>query len=648
MGKEQSAYDNDLNDLYTLLNQFIEHQTPLKDAEETLKALYPDYNHLAALLDGYVDGAAVFENLLENDDLKNILIYLCHVNPKVITMPLREDDDEDLHILSTVYAEKKQYKDIFNWIKKDHSNLIDDFKKREIQKKEQQVAILKEAAGYVQRGEIDQFEELLGRLSIDTIAEILTGEPKVFKTLLAYTFRDYLFALLRVDISALRISYRGTTLLNFLCYNSEKFQSVLGTIRDLYFEELTAREKGQLIDGLDESEDSLNELEEKKERPGLSNPASFRQHHTNSKPSMLTIEQIEALSVVQPCPGFDPDMMPLINTKYWPDNSVLDAFLHRALRDKLAARGIALMPTIRNIESIEADLLTRIQKGEMFPYTTDISIENQKITPLVEEKAIAEFKHVAWPVNVSNAHYGLFILSLTAVNGTPARGFYLEPFNQLFMLKFIMSSMPSDLRARLPSPLTDDHFRFIIKRFMYANYVRQLTRGLPMAEENFSYIFLEQGKDESYCSDYVIAVLSRLASEDIDLNHPESLLALRGTCLTDDLVKRIRMLEIQRFGDDYLMLQLPANVPLQSSAAERGPMALEEQTQESTAELGNEVDEQNLKRKNGSEEETSKEKWCVMFKKAKHEDGDAVESAAESMDHSAPDASSSESLAKPF
>jgi hypothetical protein len=635
MGKEQSAYDNDLNDLYDLLNQFIEQETPLTDAEETLQALYPDNKHLAALLDGYVDGAAVFENLLENDDLKNILIYLCHVNPKVITMPLREDDDEDLHILSTVYAEKKQYKDIFNWIKKDHSNLIDDFKKREIQKKEQQVAILKEAAGYVQRGEIDQFEELLGRLSIDTIAEILTGEPKVFRKLLAYTFRDYLYVLLRVDISAVRISYGGTTLLNFVCYNSEKFQSVLGTIRDLYFEELTAIEKTQLIDALDESEDSLDELEEEKVEPGFSKPASFVQHHTNSKPSMLTIEQIEALSVVQPCPGFNPEMMPLIDTNYWPDNSILDAFLHQALRDKLAARGIALMPTIRRNESIEADLLTKMQNGEMFPYTTDVLIENQEITPVLEDKAIAAFQHVAWPVNVSNAHYGLFILSLTAVNGTPPRGFYLEPFNKQHMAQNILLSMSPAQRAMLPRPLLAGHIHLILKRFMYVNYVQRLTRRLPMREENFEYIFLEQSKDESYCSDYVIAVLSRLASEDIDLNRPESLFALRGTCLTDELVKSIRMLQLQRFGDGYLTLQLPA---------EPSPMALEEQMPESKEKLG----VQNTKRKNGSEEHTSEGNRYVLFKKPKNEDGDSVESAAESMGHSAPDASSFESLAKPF
>lgn len=262
------------------------------------------------------------------------------------------------------------------------------------------------------------------------------------------------------------------------------------------------------------------------------------------------------VGILSPEEQFDERIKPFVNTRLLVDNSILDAFLYQSYKDKLATRRIALMPTIRSTEAITPELLQAIRHGLPLSYTSGVTLENDEINPVLEEHATAPHMAFAvWPVCVSNAHYGIFILDIRPDRDPQSIfGFYIEPLNCELMIQLMCTTYA----VQLPKPCDPILLRQMMSSFMYENHAKQLTTALNMTAENIDYIFLTQDPATNFCSDNVIATFDWLVSDNIDLlNNPSSIQSLQNQHLSEAMVRTIRLLQIKQFGFGYLWLQLP-------------------------------------------------------------------------------------------
>ena len=102
MGKEQELIGS-LEGLNLIINGFIEGDMSVEDAVALLKEMYPD--NLSTLLDMYYDNAAVFYPFLRYPKFERLAVFLCEVNPTIITMPLTHDDAR-INLLKIVLQNK--------------------------------------------------------------------------------------------------------------------------------------------------------------------------------------------------------------------------------------------------------------------------------------------------------------------------------------------------------------------------------------------------------------------------------------------------------------------------------------------------------------------------------------------------------------
>lgn len=262
------------------------------------------------------------------------------------------------------------------------------------------------------------------------------------------------------------------------------------------------------------------------------------------------------VKILSPEEQFDERIKPFINTRLLVDNSILDAFLYQSYKDKLAAKRIALMPTIRSIEAISPEQLQAIRDGLPLSYTTGVTLESGNINPVLEDHTTSpDMVFAVWPVCVSNAHYGVFILDIRPHRDPQSTfGFYIEPLNGQLMIQLMCTSYA----IQLPEPCDPVLLRQMLSSFMYESNTKQLTTALNMTAENIDYIFLSQDPSTNFCSDNVIATLDWLASDNVDLlNNPTTIQSLQNQYLSEDIVRAIRLLQIKQFGVGYLWLQLP-------------------------------------------------------------------------------------------
>ena len=565
MVKKQSE-NNDLETLYTLLYEFMENETPLDIALDILKSYEP--SNLALLLEKYYGGSLVFESLIEDDNLKNIVIYFCEINPKIITMPFRDTSiDERSNLLGLILEQPNEYSDILAWVQKYKPDIIEADKARAIE-----IGILQRTlVTHIEKQNLTEFQALLTKLSKDELLNALTFDGNydvINAALFSSTDLSYITFLISLNKSILKIDMTGQTVFDCLRDKPKIYASVLEFISQKYPKALSktkrAKQHGVQMhhDGFFSPKGPMVANTSETEP----NEAIFKEALMKPPPPLLTSSQIDAFSA-SAFTEFDEKRMPFVNTHLLIDNSILDAFLYQTFRGKLAKKRIALMPTIRNCEPIAIEQLVNARSGVSLLYTTGVGIENQMITPILEEQKITlGFDFAVWPIYLMNKHYGLLILALSDSPGlATSHGFYIEPLNESLMFRMIYASMDAESQAKFTPPIDPEQIKKVLRTSMYENYVQRLTLNLQMSEENFGYSFLSQDFNENYCSDYVIAVIALMASGDIDLtNVQESLFSLNKRRLSEEAVRRIRMLEIKMVGMDYFRLQLPA--PLQKLA----------------------------------------------------------------------------------
>lgn len=317
---------------------------------------------------------------------------------------------------------------------------------------------------------------------------------------------------------------------------------------------------------------------------------------------------------------FDEKLNPFININLLVDNSILDAFLYKEYKNKLAERRMALMPTIRSTEAISPELLQAIREGKPLTYTTHVTIENDQILPVLEDHSLPpSMRFAIWPVSVSNIHYGVFILDLRQDRSPSSTksSYYIEPLNYPYMTQLMCTT----LEVQLPEPCEPNLLRQLMTSFMHSHFTNQLTSSLSLSEDNIDYFFLQQDPTTNYCSDNVIATIDWLASDNVDLlNNPKSIDSLQFQDLRKDMVRTIRLLEVKQFGMGYLWLQLPEKLKTpatrtQIDALEKMQSQLfpkKETIVQPPAQIASRPSEEDIEQQPKQPEQQS-ELWCRMF-----------------------------------
>lgn len=550
----------EINNFHELLKGFIDSNSSLENAIDTLKAIQePAY--LSALLEEYYQGEAIFRPLTEEFELRNLLIYFCEINPNIIKMPFKSGPSASRFcILQMVLQDKAEYIELYHWIESNQPALLEAGKEYEDQVSNHQKTLI----AFVNEKNLMEFQTLLKGLSQETLIDVLYQDNDILfiDTVLNHADLSYLTYLISLNISTLRIDMYGETILDCLCDQPMRYRSILELVRETYQGALSSKEQQQVSKALLAQQDS-NLMDDWVDLPydalteaPISLPAPFNK--------------------LSPEEQFDEDIKPFINTRLLVDNSILDAFLFQSYKDKLAGRRIALMPTIRSSEAISPEQLEAIRGGTPHMYTTGVTLEGGDINPVTGDHLTApNMGFAVWPVCVSNAHYGVFILDIRPNRGPQAiRGFYIEPLNCEWMIQL----MCANYAVQLPEPHDPVLLRQMLSSFMYEDKVKQLTMNLDVRAENIEYVFLSQDPKTNLCSDNVIAVLDCLASDGIDLlNNPTTINILQNQYLSEAMARTIRLQQVKQFGMDYLWLQLPKE--LQNDTTKRRIDALKQAQQ---------------------------------------------------------------------
>ena len=554
------GFREDSNDFYTLIGEFFKNGTSPRDAREILSQMYEE-TKLALFLEVEHERSAIFLSLAQDAELQPILFDFCKINTNIITRQIRVPTVHEMitttSLLDLFLENKVAYESILKWIKSYHPDIMPAGS----HSAEDILALQKKLIGCMKKNQFDMFCETLAMLSADAVNDIIHKGSQKFMERVMDAELIFIVHLINLDPSVLQKNVSDSAVLDTLCENPDYNITVLNSIAQKHINSLSEQDKVLLSNTLSDMMKPLSLGDEALIEVDMTRfaPSEPRAEALSEEPSHLPeLLASHHMNIIAPEGGFNDALKPYINTRLLLDNSALDAFLFQTFREKLAGKGIALMPTIRSTESIDVDQLKMIMTAEPLTYTTHISVEGGEITPLLntEIRFVQPINHVIWPVWISNMHYGLFILNMGPIEANAPRGFYIEPLcessaieaSSLYCGHALVQQLGSLDRASLSEMATN----YILQR--NALY---LTKHLNVENGLFGVVFLAQASDRNYCSDYVIAALTRLVSEDIDLTHcPLSIYAMQNGHLSKDIVQQIRMLEIKMFGVDYFRLQL--------------------------------------------------------------------------------------------
>lgn len=537
-------------ELSKLLKQFNQEETGLNEAIQTLKANYPDESLLASLLEEYVEDELVFTPTLYGWT-PELLLYFCQLNPKILQLPFNKTTPcKNETLLVTVICDPDQYEDLEKWIDVNHPDMLEEYDEYMEKIRELREDILK----MVKRHQFEAYKAKLTSLSLSVLLDLCASRSKSvsIERLFKYPDKKYLQFLIGLNIAVLRIDFSGKSLLEAICDEPILHQHFFDELLQKYQGVLTEKEQTLIRAAIEvvraqkgEEPKALLVKEEESEKP--------KQNAPLPKHPLLTSDQLDKL----PIPNtLNSELLPFVNMRLEVDSAVLDAFLFQMLREQLAQKSIALMPTIRSVEAIAPEQIQAIIEGRALIYTTGIVVrEEEEVIPLTEERAgFTGMTYAVWPVNLPNRHYGLFILKLVPdMEMTSPRGFYIEPLHQSILLHELCSR-DETLHSKAVS---SDEIKKRLRQYSYQTYLSDLTRNLHIQPEQFTCLYLSQAPNERYCSDYVIGVLLRLTSAEINLaTHWQDLRFIVGNHLSHDMVQKIRFLEIATFGEGYFFAQL--------------------------------------------------------------------------------------------
>ena len=505
---------------------------------------------LKSLLTDYYFELPLFTPIIIHDEPKlfnDLLIYLIQQNEEVLFLPITKNRLSQTLLEIFFDNNKSCYQDLYIWLLNNKGECL--------QQRDREYSMLKIAQEKIMLLlKNNQFKEiqasLKGMPTEDVHKIILMNNHELIEDLLDASIDmpealDVFSLLIDQDIRLLDIDLldeQGNTLLdyfcddpngtytNFLCDILNKHEKKLSEYQLIKFEQLPL-EKEKSNDSV--KIDTIACPLEIKSSP-LITQATLAPYWDSESPWQLD----------------NPALLDLINTDAKTESIILDAIIDRILRNPLIERGILVLPTQRSTEAISLTLFNRIKQGvdlSLF-FTVGVEIVHGQIEAIVAEKVCSRPNYIVYPINIEGlVHFGMLIIDLSDINVpiSAARAYYIEP---LKWMDSIMHDTATENTFVSQQPAVNEIF--------YQNYVHQLNAELNISPDSFRYIRLGQMPDVNYCADYVLSVLMLLASGEINLAEPISLMNLQGRYLTKSDTKAIRLLAIQQFGKDYLQLQL--------------------------------------------------------------------------------------------
>lgn len=562
--------------LVTILQGYADTDQSADEILDFLNSIYGE-EELPKLFASYHQGSAVFHTLLSHVRFEPIIIRLIQQNPTILSMPINNGAVSEVETLEAFIERNRTiYKELSYWLKMTKTQQIPapssaitaDY-----------VSIQKELRTLMKHNQFDQYKTILTGLEATLLRSVITKKPRSFlQRVLDNKSLDYLKVLVELDIETIRVEVNDHIVLSTLCENRSYNEALLALINTKYSALLRADEIKLLNDPSYDLSSYFGESQHDQAAvPYLTeiatSPVAYvpgemmftNEIDTKTLGHFAGIKADESdIDMLAQGISFDDTLLSRVNAQLYPDSAVLDAFLFQTLRPRLAEKGIALLPTISSDHPIATEQLHALaNSGQQF-YITGISIENRVITPLLEQHTLDQhINYAAWPICIKNNHYCLLIYKLSPqANPLLPRTVYFEPLRQGCIAEQVQC-----LAGMFPPEYTAEEIEQINVQFTYAMHLTNLIQGTEIASQPLQIRYLTQNNDESFCSDYVFRVLLALAQDDIDLTaHPESMLALHVEPLQEQTVRKIRMLQIYRFGPNYFQLQLQHQLSMEELA----------------------------------------------------------------------------------
>jgi len=280
----------------------------------------------------------------------------------------------------------------------------------------------------------------------------------------------------------------------------------------------------------------------------------------SSRPMPSTIidsELLRSLSIPEHPLQLNSALRPYVNTARMVESIVLDAYLKQTFYSSLMSKGIMILPTIRHIEPISTELINQIKHQVPILSSDNIVFINGEVEAIPKLQTIdCPVQCLIIPVNRLNVHFTLLILYL---NDDRYRAVYIDPIAaQYKAIKIdkeihLLHSVQRDPMGQYPSAIFTE---------LYKTHTQALVENLPILPQDIHYIHLGQNpRHNNYCSDYLIAVITLIAANKLELiTNPECLHSLEGAYLGSEDVNLIRFLQIQRYGKPYFLNQRPKSI----------------------------------------------------------------------------------------
>ena len=511
---------------------------------------------LETLLTEYYLCEPLFAPLTRHDPelFTDVFIYLIQLNEKILFLPMIENKPQETFI-ELLLAEEKNYSKVYEWLEQNKPEIL-----RPQQKEFKNLQTLQE-----------KIMNLCYELNYENIPTLLEGKSaaQLCKILCMNSdeiLEDFLMlpigpgevlalkSFIDRGVIVLDLSFQEDTLLDYLCKKPLPYLPLLRFIQDRYKSRLSKYQTNILKKALEDSE-KAQESKTVTVAPKL-----------ESKAKPLIVPGIVA-RFTEPTSPFqidNPELVELIDTDSNIESIVLDAFIHKKLYDPLMEKGILVLPTQRSTEAISLGQLNKVKTGAELPFTVGIEVIGGQVEAMIAEKKCPRPNYIVCPINIEDlVHFRVLILELGDLNRpiSAARAYYIEPLKRIN--KVIHYALNGRL-SHMPQEHTPEGRAFVNDNF-YRDYVEQLNSELNIDPALFQYIHLAQEPNERYCSDYVLSILMLLASGEINLANPESLIALEGKCLTKADSQAIRLLAIQQFGETYLRWQLKDNLKTENN-----------------------------------------------------------------------------------
>jgi len=514
----------------------------------------------ASLLTEYHDSVISFYPLLEHDRvdlLTDVFIYLITVNEAVLHQPLYLHEFPHETLLEILHIDDINHQGVLKWLKQNKPQVIEDFELRQRKTRElQEMAI----SLYTQKMYQEVIQLLANNPPLMIHKILVMNEAECLELLLEELIvageQSILRFLIDRDINVLKVDHLGQSLLASLCEEPTHYIKLLryldATHRHALDEFQVAKMNTAILAYSVEPDKSTSTTKS----PVVESTSQVDADVSLSRP-LISSSILNTYFLSDSTWCLHPELMPYINMELQLESIVLDAFIHQILFKPLMDQGILVMPVIQHSEPISLEQCLGLKMGTKLDVDFNVGIEvlNEQVEAVLAQKKCTKPQFVIWPINNSQLqHYGLFILDLTDPNAPiSTRAFYIEP---LKLGNQIRSFGPLDGAEDAFAKGRDVPFNPALLPCMYKRYIHHLNDQIQIDQAHIQYIHLHQSPGVNYCSDYILAVLMRLARQTLSLHDSTMLLALEGAYLSPLEVKAIRLIQMQRLGVDYFAVQL--------------------------------------------------------------------------------------------